>query len=151
MARTKVDIDPERLGKLAQICCTFEECAAFFNTTASTIRNRIKREPYKSAWEKGTALARISIRRAQYQLATSEKPNPIMLIWLGKQYLEQTDKMETKVEERSSFVVELPPPMSADDWAAAFSPKAVTIDHEPTPPEPKVPTPAVKMVGGRKK
>lgn len=151
MARTKIDIDPKELGKLAQICATYEEVAAWFNTSTTTIKNRLKREPYKSAWEKGSALARISLRRAQYQLAMGDKPNPIMLIWLGKQVLNQADKIESKVEERASFVVELPPPMSPDEWKAAFSPPTITIDNEPLDPI-KAPDLELqrKMVGGKK-
>jgi hypothetical protein len=43
-----------------------------------------------------------------------------MLIWIGKQLLAQTDKVEQNVETKQRWVVELPPAMTADQWVAAY-------------------------------
>ena len=50
--------------------------------------------PYMS---KKNGNGKIALRR--FQLQQAEK-NPTMAIWLGKQYLGQTDKIETNVETR---------------------------------------------------
>jgi hypothetical protein len=42
--------------------------------------------------EKGRSNLRTSLRR--WQLEAAKKGNVAMLIWLGKQYLEQTEKVE---------------------------------------------------------
>src|SRR5208337_3813320 len=42
----------------------------------------------RKAWERGRALERISLRRLQFLQAQT---SPAMAIWLGKQYLGQTD------------------------------------------------------------
>ena len=39
---------------------------------------------------------KISLRRAQYTAAVVDR-NPTLLVWLGKQHLDQTDKRETKI------------------------------------------------------
>src|SRR3954447_22356974 len=118
MAKYTIVIDPIQLGKLAELCCSVEEVAAYFRCSVTTIKHRLKRDPLKTVWESGLARGRISLRRAQLQAAHSG--DRTMLIWLGKQLLGQTDKVEQEVKQDQRWVVELPPPMSADAWIKAF-------------------------------
>jgi hypothetical protein len=111
-------IDPVQLGKLAELCCTLEEVAAYFRTTVVTVKFRLKKDPLKTIWESGLARGRISIRRAQMQSALGGDRQ--MQIWLGKQLLSQTDKVDQQVETKQKFVVELPPAMTAEQWIAAY-------------------------------
>ena len=119
MARPKIIIDPAQLEKLAEMCATQEEVAAWFGTSRQVVAHRLKRGELKEVWDKGLAKGRIALRRAQLQLAMSG--NATMQIWLGKQLLGQVDKTEQKVEQTTNFVVEAPAPMSVDDWSKAFS------------------------------
>lgn len=135
MGRKKIEIDPEQLGKLAEMSCTHREVAAWFDIPPSTLTSRIKRNPLKAVWEKGQARGNIALRRAMYQAAVSG--NVTAQIWLSKNLLGMADKVETKNEERTSFVVELPPPMSPKDWSDAFAPRGATIDHQPAVEPPR--------------
>lgn len=65
-----------------------EEMAAFFNCSKRTLQRR----KFDTYIKRGTSERHISLRRAQYQAAM--KGNTSMLIWLGKQDLGQTDKVE---------------------------------------------------------
>ena len=118
MGKYTIVIDPIQLGKLAELCCSIEEVAAYFRCSTSTIKYRITREPLKSIWETGLARGRISLRRAQLQAA--HNGDRTMLIWLGKQLLGQSDKVEQEVKQDQRWVVELPPPMTAEQWVSAF-------------------------------
>jgi hypothetical protein len=118
MAKYKIVIDPIQLGKLAELCCSIEEVAAYFRCGTSTIRYRLTRDPLKTVWETGLARGRISLRRAQLQAAHAG--DRTMLIWLGKQLLGQVDKVEQEVKNDQRWVVELPPPMSPAEWVKAF-------------------------------
>ena len=51
-----------------------------------------KEGEFRKAYEKGLGRLKISIRRQQIEAA--KKGNTAMLIWLGKQLLEQADKRE---------------------------------------------------------
>lgn len=126
MSKYKIVIDPIQLGKLAELCCSLEEVAAFFRCSAATISYRIKREPLKTVWETGLARGRISLRRAQLQAAHGG--DRTLLIWLGKQLLGQVDKVEQEVKQDQRWVVELPPPMSPDEWVKAFGKKSAPGD-----------------------
>lgn len=114
----KVVIDPIQLGKLAEMCCSVEEVAAYFRTTVQTVRARLKKDPLKSVWESGLARGRISLRRAQMQSALGG--DRTMQIWLGKQLLDQKDKIDQEVKQEQKWVVELPPAMTAEQWVAAY-------------------------------
>jgi hypothetical protein len=118
MQPTKVVIDPVQLGKLAEMCCSIEEVAAYFRTTVQTVRARLKKDPLKTVWESGLARGRISLRRAQMQSALGG--DRTMQIWLGKQLLDQKDKIDQDVKQEQKWVVELPPAMTADQWLAAY-------------------------------
>lgn len=102
----KIEIDYEQLEYLASIQCTLDEIAGFFKVSKDTIRRRIK-EKYKiydddgneidqemtfeSFFEIYGATGRVSVRRKQFSVAM--KGDRGMLIWLGKQWLNQKDNM----------------------------------------------------------
>lgn len=114
MARPRKEIDQKTFEALLEIQATLEEVTAVFNhildgCSEDTIE-RWCRRTYKDEKGKGRSFAdvaaekravgKISLRRAQWELA---KRNATMAIWLGKQYLGQTDDVgynsgEEKVE-----------------------------------------------------
>lgn len=85
MARPKLEIDGETVFKLAQIGCKNEEIADYFNCSAQTIETRFRPE-----LTKGRSELKMSLRR--WQLASAQKGNVVMQIWLGKQMLGQSDR-----------------------------------------------------------
>jgi hypothetical protein len=86
-------LDLTVIERAAGIGCTIDEIAAVMNVHRDTLYGRIAKEP-----EIGLAIARgrdngkATLRRLQWQAANDG--NPTMLIWLGKQLLEQRDKHE---------------------------------------------------------
>ena len=99
----KVDIDLPQLEKLCSLQCTDEEIAAWFNVSTRTIERRRKRLKFAEVMEKGKARGRISIRRAQMKML--ENGNATMGVWLGKQYLGQTDEMYHQFGPQSYVVM----------------------------------------------
>jgi hypothetical protein len=98
MARPRIAIDPVAFKKLCGLQCTLEEIAAYFECSPDTIERWSKRtfkKKFEDIFSTLSASGRSSLRREQFRLAL--KGDRTMLIWLGKQYLGQTDK-------------ELPPP-----------------------------------------
>lgn len=87
MARPKIQIDEQQVFKLAKLQCTHQEIASFFNVSTDTIVRH-----FADIILKGREIGKTSLRRAQYKYAI--KGNPTLLIWLGKQYLGQTEKIE---------------------------------------------------------
>lgn len=95
MGRPRKEINFDELGKLAQMQCTQSEVAGWFEVSEDTIERRIREETgltfAEYLREKGEG-GKSALRRVQMQ--TALKGNPTMLIWLGKQYLGQTEKSD---------------------------------------------------------
>lgn len=96
MAGRKVQIDEEQVRFLAQIQCTHEEIAAFFHCSTDTIARR-----YAETIKEEREVGRSSLRKWQWDSA--RKGNTTMLIWLGKQYLGQTDKQVIEADVRTTY------------------------------------------------
>ena len=97
--RPKIIIDWTEFKKLCQMQCTLEEIAYWFRCSEDTIERRCKEEKkylFAEFYKKNSARGKISIRRAQF--VSAKDGNVTMLIWMGKQYLNQKDKHETAVE-----------------------------------------------------
>ena len=83
----KYDIDPEEVFKLASYGCTNTEIADFFGCSKDLIS-----KSYSTNVLKGRTDLKKRLRKAQIDSACAG--NPTMLIWLGKQMLNQTDRQE---------------------------------------------------------
>lgn len=88
--------DWRQIEAMCAMMCTGEEIASVLGVSYDTLERRVK-EKYNISCadyiKEKSAGGRASLRRHQYKLA--EAGNATMLIWLGKQYLGQTDKQET--------------------------------------------------------
>ena len=97
MGRPQKQIDREQFEKLCSIQCTLEEIAGVFRCSEDTIERWCKREigkTFAEAYKVYSVNGKISLRRLQFKLA---EKSAAMAIFLGKQYLGQTDKVETSL------------------------------------------------------
>lgn len=79
------EIDRELVYRLACMQCTTREIASIVGVSHTTIANK-----FKDLIEAGQNAGRKSLRRAQWEKALSGSDR--MLVWLGKQYLDQKDQ-----------------------------------------------------------
>lgn len=94
MGRPQVKIDWEQMEKLLALQCTQIEIASWFDCSEDTLERACKREHSVTFAEYSRQKRKkgcISLRRKQYEVAMSG--NVSMLIFLGKQYLNQYDKV----------------------------------------------------------
>lgn len=80
---------------LARIGCTDEEIATILEASVDTLLNSNNKELFRNATKKGQAECKQSLRRLQFKAA--QNGNVTMLIWLGKQLLGQSEKIDTNV------------------------------------------------------
>lgn len=95
--RPRVEIDLEQFKGLCSIQCTLEEISNWFRCSEDTIERWCKRElkmSFADAYKKYSVGGKISLRRYQFRMA---EHNATMAIWLGKQWLGQTDRQELTV------------------------------------------------------
>ena len=96
--RPKTQINKEEFEKLCGLQCTLEEIASFFNCCDDTINNWCKKtygDNFSGVYKKYSADGKMSLRRAQFRLA---EKSPAMAIFLGKQYLGQSDRPEENID-----------------------------------------------------
>ena len=97
-APKKYFVDTRKLVKLAKIGCTIRECADVLDCTEQVIQ-----DSYLEFYTKGRQNLKERLRRKQITAAL--QGSNVMLIWLGKQYLEQKDKSEIAGEGGEPILV----------------------------------------------
>lgn len=93
-------IDKKNFEKLCELQCTLLEICNFFDTTDKTLNSWCKRNygsSFSETYEKKRSKGKISLRRTQFRLA---EKNTAMAIFLGKQYLGQSDNPNQQTEEK---------------------------------------------------
>lgn len=99
--RPRIDINKEQFEKLCGLQCTLTEIASFFNCSIDTIENFCKREyseNFSEVFNKYASIGKISLRRTQFKLA---EKSSAMAIWLGKQILDQEEKIAIQTIDQS--------------------------------------------------
>lgn len=104
MGRPRKPIDRKEFESLLFIQCTLEEVTAYFDNkldgcSEDTIERWCKRtygESFADVSTKKRSVGKISLRRTQWRLA---EKSPAMAIFLGKNYLGQTDRIEQTINE----------------------------------------------------
>ena len=94
MSRKSIELNDDNIELLASYGLTLTEIAVMCRCSHHTITKH-----HQEALNNGHAVCRSSLRRKQYELAMgldkdgrqTGKPNPTMLIWLGKNLLGQSD------------------------------------------------------------
>ena len=117
MARTRKEIDPKIFEALCRLQCTRNEICSFLDITDKTLNAWCKRtygEDFSAVFAKKREGGKISLRRAQFRLA---EKNAAMAIFLGKQYLGQSDdpKPEAAAQNSDGFLEALSG-SAAEDW-----------------------------------
>ena len=97
--RPRYEIDYKTLDSLCSILCTGEEIAAILAVDYEALNRALKRDKhggFKEYYKKKSSTGKASLRRTQFKLAIDG--NPTMLVWLGKQHLDQSDKSESNIQ-----------------------------------------------------
>jgi len=95
-----VKINWKDMASLIQAGCTLEECAAYAGVHPDTLRDHCKKDndlPFREFKQQNKATGKALLRQKQY--AKAMKGDNTMMVWLGKNMLDQRDKSDTRVTE----------------------------------------------------
>ena len=98
VGRPLKEIDWGLVDNLCMIQCTGEEICSVLNIDYDTLNNHCNREfkvNFSDYYLRKKGRGKVSLRRAQWLTATEDR-NPSLLIWLGKNVLDQTDRQDHK-------------------------------------------------------
>lgn len=107
IGRPKKEIDQDRFEKLCGLQCTKEDICDFFGVTDKTIDAWCKRtykDSFSVVFKQKRGKGKCSLRRYQFALA---QKNANMAIWLGKQYLGQSNTPEQKEDSGVQIIDDL--------------------------------------------
>lgn len=122
MGRPKKEIDAKQVERMAKVGCTVEEMSCIIGCDKRTLERR-----FAALIEKGRADLKQSLKHKQVQLALDG--DRTMLIWLGKQYLGQSDKAEQQVDQ--TVTVKDESSYGQSDSATEAAPRPVEGDAKP--------------------
>lgn len=104
--RPKAEIDQTTFEKLCGLQCTLIEISGWFGVSEDTIENWCKstyKKGFSEVFQAKRSSGLISLRRNQWK---QSETNPTMAIFLGKQYLGQVDRVESKTTIESDGFIE---------------------------------------------
>lgn len=107
MARPRKEINQKQFENLCGLQCTKDEICAFFDVTDKTLEGwcrRTYKAGFSEVFSQKRGLGKISLRRSQWRLA---EKSATMAIWLGKQYLDQKDRIESTVDGEVTVVIDV--------------------------------------------
>ena len=105
--RPQKEIDKSLFEKLCGLQCTAEEICDFFEISDKTLYRWCKKtygDNFSVIFRQKRSKGKISLRRSQFRLAEN---NANMAIFLGKNYLGQTDKSEVNVAPDNGRIADL--------------------------------------------
>lgn len=97
--RPPIQINQNEFEKLCAINCTLEEIAGWFKCSPDTIERWSKKTygvTFAEVYKKNSSQGKISLRRKMFETAIGG--NVTMMIWLSKQHLGMSDKVEERTE-----------------------------------------------------
>ena len=89
-------VDFKQVKLLGRFRATHETMAEHFDVCVRTIERYMKDEESKFCRVYKKAFAECKMSLAEAQINSALEGNPTLLIWLGKQHLNQVDKQEIK-------------------------------------------------------
>jgi hypothetical protein len=101
--RPKLEFDLKQVELMGYFKATQETMASYLECSIETIkRNMAENEQFSAAYKKGNSRLCLKLSESQIKLAI-DKLNPTMLIWLGKQYLNQREPSFLTEDDGNKF------------------------------------------------
>ena len=123
MGRKKKEISEEMVYELASIGCTYDEMSRVLGIDKAQLTRR-----FKDVIEEGSEEGKMSLRRKQLEVAMSG--DRTMLIWLGKNLLNQSDRVKSDLTSGGNTIQPLS--INVIDTATADALRKLTAGDKPS-------------------
>jgi hypothetical protein len=136
--RPEVEITVEQVRNAARCALNLRETAAVLGCSVRTLHRRMKRKEYAQAFEDGAELAKANVKRLLFKGAHQGSVKSQM--FFANNLLGWSDKITSSVEQSVNFVVEIPAPISEDQWLQSYAgrPEAISVAAPNVPEPPKL-------------
>lgn len=97
--KPRIDFDWKVLDSILQFGATLIDCSEMLKVSEDTIQKRIRElHDLKFSEYRNRKMSRMRVRLLQRQFDSAMSGNTALLIWLGKQHLGQSDKLDTSLD-----------------------------------------------------
>ena len=113
--RPRIELDPKQAKIFGYFRATYDTMAEQIGCHVDTIRAAMQDEDseFSKEYKKGFSGMKIKLSEAQVKTAIEEH-NPTLLVWLGKQYLDQKDNPMPDEDVNKNYTVILVPKKQAE-------------------------------------
>lgn len=115
VGRPRIELDPKQAKIFGYFRATYDTMAEQIGCHVDTIRAAMQDEDseFSKAYKKGFSSMKMKLSEAQVKTAIEEH-NPTLLVWLGKQYLDQKDNPMPDEDVNKNYTVILVPKKQAE-------------------------------------
>ena len=115
VGRPRIELDPEQAKIFGYFRATYDTMAEQIGCHVDTIRAAMQKEDseFSKAYKKGFSSMKMKLSEAQVKTAIEEH-NSTLLVWLGKQYLNQKDSPMPDEDVNKNYTVILVPRKQAE-------------------------------------
>ncbi|MFA4959756.1 MAG: hypothetical protein WC535_07705 [Candidatus Cloacimonas sp.] len=113
--RPRIELDPKQAKIFGYFRATYDTMAEQIGCHVDTIRAAMQDEnsEFSKAYKNGFSSMKMKLSEAQVKTAIEEH-NPTLLVWLGKQYLNQKDNPMPDEDANKNYTVILVPRKQAE-------------------------------------
>jgi len=113
--RPRIELDPKQAKIFGYFRATYDTMAEQIGCHVDTIRAAMQDEnsEFSKAYKNGFSSMKMKLSEAQVKTAIEEH-NPTLLVWLGKQYLDQKDNPMPDEDVNKNYTVILVPKKQAE-------------------------------------
>ena len=113
--RPRIELDPKQAKIFGYFRATYDTMAEQIGCHVDTIRAAMQKEDseFSKAYKKGFSSMKMKLSEAQVKTAIEEH-NPTLLVWLGKQYLDQKDNPMPDEDVNKNYTIILVPRKQAE-------------------------------------
>ena len=113
--RPRIELDPKQAKIFGYFRATYDTMAEQIGCHVDTIRAAMQDEDseFSKAYKKGFSSMKMKLSEAQVKSGIEDR-NPTLLVWLGKQYLDQKDNPMHDEDVNKNYTVILVPKKQAE-------------------------------------
>ena len=115
VGRPRIELDPKQAKIFGYFRATYDTMAEQIGCHVDTIRAAMQKEDseFSKAYKKGFSGMKMKLSEAQVKTAIEDR-NPTLLVWLGKQHLNQKDSPMPDEDVNKNYTVILVPRKQAE-------------------------------------
>lgn len=115
LGRPRIELDPKQAKIFGYFRATYDTMAEQIGCHVDTIRAAMQDEDseFSKEYKKGFSGMKMKLSEAQVKTAIEDR-NPTLLVWLGKQYLNQKDSPMPDEDVNKNYTVILVPKKQAE-------------------------------------